>query len=755
MSKRHTFVHLVAGLALGLLGLSASTSSMADVSFGEKSVPLTNFTIENGPIRIAGISDSFDVYIPLASTAEISNTWLDLQFTHSVVLLSNRSSLRVLFNDTTLTQIQYDPAQPAAKARVRIPDELWKTGFNKLSLSVIQHYIDRCEDTTSPELWTEFDLKNSLLSYTVDPVDRELQLRDLSGIFSPGIGGLNTVLLLTSPKANLSKPSTSYLNAVLPLVSQSLALRREYSPLTVEHGRWIDREEIPESQRQSATTSYLPNALAPEGHVLIGTKAELAAILPSTLLDQINGPFLHLHRFAVSSGDNDTLRRTPGIRLIVSGVSGTDVLQASRALAEINDNLSGLQQFSVLKDDMRAAGGYFLHPDTLYTFADLGRPTITMHGPGTKRVNLNLPIRGNFYTHESATVELLLDFAYSAGMGTGSVMSVFLNEEYVQGLELKKTGGMAYRSYRINLPAHMLHPGINTLKFEFNLLAETAAGECRNIPASHLFVQMLDSSKLRLPKASAVASQPDLATFSATAFPYIANTHAVRTELVVGTENMLGDALSLAGKLAQLSRSPSEQLVVRTTIPSRLVDNTILLATPQEMPSSIFASMAESLERTQRWPHRIFNLVRNVQANPTKTPAQLMNASLIHNGGLDSLGVLISMRNPHSASPAALTVISADNHALLTQRITDLLTPQIWGQLKGDLVVWEDPEDAVIAMQVGDYYEVGEKDHWHRLILTLSNNPWYTVASLLFTILAISLLTRSYLRKREAQKLAE
>ncbi len=58
-------------------------------------------------------------------------------------------------------------------------------------------------------------------------------------------------------------------------------------------------------------------------------------------------------------------------------------------------------------------------------------------------------------------------------------------------------------------------------------------------------------------------------------------------------------------------------------------------------------------------------------------------------------------------------------------------------------------------MQVGDYYEIGEKDRWGMLILTLANNPWYTLAALLTTILCISLLTRRYLRKREAQKLAE
>lgn len=759
MHKPHHLSHYAFSCIISLLALLGPSSSLAEGNFGEKTVRLSSFTMENGPVRMTGTSENVDIYLPMASTAVVKNSWLDLKFTHSIMLLGKRSSIRVLFNETTLSQIPYDPDQPMASARLLIPDDLWRTGFNKLSLSVIQHYTDRCEDATSPELWTELDLHDSILSYTVEPVDHPLQMRDLSGLFSPGIGGLNSVLLLNSPKANLSKANSSYLNETLPLVAQSLALRRDYSPLAISHARWIANQaanNIPESTAQRATADYIPNNLFPEVHVLVGTRAELASILPKVLLDQINGPFLHLDQVNTQTGNDTLLRYSQGIRLIVSGATGAEVITAARTLAQMDAGLSATPQRKLRKENASgqpASSNAFLHPDTRYTFGELGRPTTTLHGVGTKRVTVNLPIRGNFYTHESSSIDLSLDFSYGAGMGAGSVMSALLNGEYIQGLELRNTNGMAYRGYRISLPARMLRPGNNTLEFEFSMRAETVAGECRSIPASHLLVQMLDSSSISLPQASAVAIQPNLAAFSATAFPFMADTHSVRTELAVGSEKMLGDALSLAGKLAQLYHGPAAQMLVRTTIPAQPITNTILLATPKEMPSNIFVAVSDSLDRSQHWTYQFLNMVKSAQATPT--PAQSHADTIINNGTLDKRGMLMAMRNPHSPDPAALMIISADNHSLLTQRVNDLLTPRIWGQLKGDLVLWEGPTDAVVSMQVGEFYETGENALWHRLILNLSNNPWYMLAALFITIFSISLLTRGYLRRREAQKLSE
>jgi cellulose synthase operon protein B len=590
-------------------------------------------------------------------------------------------------------------------------------------------------------------------------VERPLQLRDLSSLFSPAIGGLGSILLLNSPDADLSTPDTSYLNKALPLIAQSLALRRDYAPLTIRHDRWQTDPAHTTSGPSAHPAPYLPHPQLPEAHVLVGTRDELAAILPESMLNRINGPFLDLTRIALADNDAEGMPDW-GFRLIVSGTSGEEVTHAARVLAQIDEGISTPQQWNVLAKDRYAqrtahSQGYFLEPDTRYSFADLGQDTATMQGAGVKRVSLNLPIRGNFYTHESASVVLQLDFSYGAGMGTGSVMSVFLNGEYVHGLVLKQPNGGAFRGYRISVPARKLQPGINSLDFEFSLRAETVAGECRSIPASHLIVQMLDSSTISLPKASPVAIQPDLAAFSATAFPYIATTHEERTELAVASEEMLGNALSLAGKLAQLSRLPAEQLRVRTTIPAKPSGNTLLLATPPEMPASLFDSVAESMERGQHWAYQMLNQLRPVRIAQSRDTSRLMASRLIHGGGLDGLGMMMAMHNPHSITPATVTVIAADSHEMLTQRVTDLLTPQVWAQLRGDLVVWEGPRDAVVTMQVNEYFEMGEQDHWNTLALIFSNNPWYMLAALLLTILLIGLLSRGYLRRREAQKLAE
>ncbi|MFO7594030.1 MAG: cellulose biosynthesis cyclic di-GMP-binding regulatory protein BcsB [Pseudomonadota bacterium] len=758
MLKLDSLTRCTTGCFLGLLALFGAGSSIADDNFGEKSVRLSSFHPESGPVRMHGISEGVDIYLPLSSTAKISNASIDLQFIHSIVLLGERSSIRVLFNETTLEQIPYNPEQPMVKSKVSIPDELWRKGFNKLSISVIQHYIDRCEDSTSPELWTELDLYNSTLSYNIEPVKRELTLRDITGLFSPGIGGLNSIHLLSSPAADLSTPTSSYLNESLPLVAQSLALHRDYSPLEVKHTRWKGLDEGGETERSSAegVSAYLPDTVSSNVHVLIGTRDELTGILADDLLEQINGPYLHLDRVVTETGD----KSGRGFRLVVAGRSGSEVNHAARALAYMDDSMSALRQLELLSGKAgigRLAGdrGFFVQPETSYSIADLGVSTTTMQGAGSKKVSVELPVRGNFYTQETATFDLLLDFAYGAGMGKGSVLSIFLNGEYVHGLQLQQPGGGTFRDYRISMPARKLQPGVNTLEFNFSMRAETVAGECRSIPASHLIAQILDTSTIHFPAASPVAVQPDLSTFSATAFPYIDNTNKSPSEFVVASEQMLGEVLSLAGKLAQVSRSAAEHLYVRTTVPDKLVNNTVLLVTRDEMPVNILSKVSEKIERSERWSYRLLNKLRTAHAaSPTDSTRPALDTSAL-NESIDSKGVLMALRTPHSGKPSTLTVITADSRNLLGQRVRDLMTPQVWGQLDGDLVAWERPEDTVITMRVGDYYVVGDQDPWSLFVLIVSNNPWYLLAVLLSSFLIIGLLTLRYLRKREARRLAE
>ena len=84
-----------------------------------------------------------------------SNSYIDLSFQHSLLLLPNRSWLQILINDKVVKHIPLTKANAEA-TRMRVPLPIGELkDFNNLSFRVEQHYADRCEDPLDKSLWTQ------------------------------------------------------------------------------------------------------------------------------------------------------------------------------------------------------------------------------------------------------------------------------------------------------------------------------------------------------------------------------------------------------------------------------------------------------------------------------------------------------------------------------------------------------------------------------------------------------------------------
>lgn len=731
----------------------------------QETMRLSDFSSVTGPVKLKGVSDQFDLFIPLSKVAKIQEATLDLNMVHSTALLSQRSMVNVIFNETTLAQIPVNPKQPVAKAKVVIPAELWRSGFNKLSLTAIQHYTDRCEDSSAPELWTELDLYHSHLTYKIATPYSDLNLTDLSGLFSPGLGGAKKVQILTAPNADIEN-----LKTVLPTVAQAIALRRQYATLQVKHADWLTDWQRHLSERTQLQNSdifksahYLPKASA-YPHILVGTQSELAEILPEASLKEIKGPYLNLSK--VNPVIEKGMVVVPGgVRLIVSGKDYDEIVTAARVLAEMDDKLNPIKSVNILDrhladTSVSLSNQNYLQADTIYNFKSLGMNTTSVVGDGIKRVSLNLPIKPDFYTHENARIDFALDFGYGAGLGEGSVMNVYLNGEFIHGMAMNETNGAAFRNYRVSVPSRKLLAGTNVIDFEFSLRTPTVPGECRSISGSHLIAQILESSTVTLPKAGNATVQPNLAAFAGTAYPYISPTDVEPTHLVITSRAMIGSGLTLIAKLAQVAQVPSEQLVLTIGKPNELSGHTLILGTPNELTDDIYQVWFKALGNSYRWPYRMLNDLRNSFADGQFDMALLNHPPITRSyvtqdKGLNSLGVMVAMQNPLDEAVSTLTLMVAETPEILDQRIHSLIRPQIWGQLRGDFVVWQDIEDDVIAMQLASPYEIGDKGSIHFVSLNLSNNPWYWLFGLLILVMILAWIAKRYIDKRSQVKMAE
>jgi len=745
-------IHMAFAVMLVTYGVAAAQEASPPSLQGspQKTVKISQFSTLTGPVRLTDASSAIDLFIPVAGSVVISDTVAEFRYTHSIALQGARSYLAIRLNEATLAQIPFDPAQPVANARVRLPAELWRTGYNKLTLAVVQHYTDNCEDPEAPELWTELDLFNSTLSYTTAPISSAPTLSDLAGLFSPGLGGLDRVMLLTAP----DDTDQSLRAEALPLVAQALALRRQFAPLFVDYAPWRAREPVAEPAALPDQMRYMPPNYSPTVHVLVGTLDQLTRILPAETLKGINGPHLMIDH----AGGNP--------RLIVTGPTPVDVIEASRVLAEMDDAVNPTANVSILSRDVNdrqhaLVDRRVMQLGSIYSFAALGTATKTSFGTGSHKVPLKLPIPANFYTDESAHAELLVDFSYGAGMGPGSVLNVLLNGEYIHGLLLDNPNGAAFREYRISVPARRLLPGLNNVVFEVNLRPQAGGGDCISVKGRHLMAQILGSSTIELPSGGAVAIQPNLALFTATGFPYVAPSETAPKIIRITDSALMGSALTLIGKLAQVAQAPLRGWRIDIGSEYRGKGSAIVLGTMDTLPADLFASWSAALGRTSKWPYQALNDMRQSAASPSSgildillsgagadEKPDVLRGSVTQDGGLGAMGAIAAFRNAYDSHASTITVITATDSDLLRTRMDELVQGEIWGQIDGHLAIWNGLTGPVTSMRVAEHFEVGDKDPWLWLRLVLSHNPWYWIGAVLAAILVAVVSARILLRRR-------
>jgi len=743
---------LVHALMVILLACLAGLAALPARAAERESLRLSDFTTKSGPIRLGDVYSSTDLYIPLSALVSLHDVRVDLRFANSIALQGKRSYLLVRLNDISAAQIPLDPTQPAGSARFSLPDELWKPGFNRLSISVIQHYTDRCEDALAPELWTELDLYRSRLEFTAQPTTRPLALSDLSAAFGPGIGAIDSVTLVTAAQAQ----STPVYSQALPLVAQALALRRKFRPLHIDSLSLDGKAELP-AQPQ----------------VLIGTPEQLAGLLPADT-PRPEGPQLIISRSAAAPAAS---ARPQQLRLLVSGRTPEEVVEAARTLALMDDALNPVGSLTVQQRE-QAPGNrtplsrLVLHPDTSYEFADLGLPTHDMRGFGAHGVGLDIRLPADYYIDDSAQAELLLDLGYGAGMGPGSVMNIFLNGEFIHGRLLDESGGALFNRYRIVLPARRLHPGPNRLDFEFTLRPQAVTGECAGIDGRHLVTQLMGSSTLRLPGFGRASQQPNLNLFSRTGYPFNSQDPATIFDLYAARPDQAGAALTLLGRLTQSSGVAHDGWRLHNgTDGLKEARRGVLVGTADALPADISAGWSVAFGRLNRWPYSALNDLRSntngdasvsgylagllglhpAPAPRTPSPDSL-HGSITQVSGLGPQGGLTLQRNPLASGSSPLLIVTAENAALLGQRVDNLVDPAIWTQLDGDLMLWGEADQPVVTGRVAERFEIGDGSSWLLLRLWMSNQPWYWLALVLLGTILLVVCVLWLLRKRQARQ---
>jgi hypothetical protein len=724
---------------------------------------LTDFYGGDGTVRLQGKSASVDIPIPLSSVAEVDSALLTLEVVSSQALIRKRSQLYVRFNNATIGQIAFDPDRPSLVSEVTIPNALRRAGFNSLTLAVSQHYAEQCVDGNAPELWSEINVYNSTLKIATSINEKRFTLDALSGFFNPGIGGQRNVHLYTAREVNpLLKQKT------LPIVAQALALRNQYQPLIIQHESFDDGYVLPQTEddfwneqniaQYERTAWYLEPKEEQSVHVLVGTVEALSPVLSDEVINDIDGAFLKAQRTPAFVKDKKIIVPA-SYRLIVSGTTQNEVLEAAKALAVMDDAINPVSQVKVLSQSQMQPDtlqrNRILNPDNHYAFEDFGVTTTQFRDEGdfNKRVSFRLP--ADFYVPENASVSLLLDFGYGAGFGPGSVMNVKVNDELVHGLALNNINGQSYRDYQLRIPARFFKGGVNNLDFAVTLRPPLAGVACDDVPGSHLVFQLDNSSVIELPSAGHVAVQPDLAMLSETAYPFARFKSAPVSSIAIPSDDYLDTALTLSAKFAQAAQAPLLNVEIVSGSDISAEGSVLVLGTPDTLSSIEQEAFSTAIEATKRWSYRLQNNLYNQIRNMTDDKSfkeMRIDGNTVQESDLGEQAILTAQAHPVSSDTDTLFIMAAQTPELLQARVEDLVSLSLWGQMAGDFFAWKDALSPSLIMQVSEKYEMGEADdNWLHLRLWLSNNPWYWLIGFIILVFIVSMVIYLLLKRRNEQ----
>lgn len=737
---------------------------------------------ETGPIQIRGARDEQTLDFNLSTRVEPQTARLHLEGTNSIALMARRSQLVISLNDVVVAQVALDPAAPTLVADIDLPLELLRGGNNRLGFAAAQHYTNDCEDDGAPELWTQIDTQRSSLSLVGAASMQTPHLSDLQDLLSPAMFGGRRFTLLTGAAPGQLRPELVQIGGDL---AQALGLRLRYKPAEIAVAQAVatpraaapsqteGTRATPQALRLAGTATQGAAERQPRDLVLFGTRDDIWPFLSEDVANQITGGFLALYPLPSD-------RRV--LVTVVSGRTDVEVAQAARALAVTSVPFVDAPSQVITRIDVAPDSAPYPRNDlwegAKARFADLGFPTATLLGRRSK-MTLNLVMPPDLYAPDTAETELLLDFAYGAGLRSDSSVNVVLNGQFQQAISLNNQDGAVLRGYRIRIPLSKFRPGPNSVRFDVSLIPQ-GSGACMLRSTDNLVFTFHGTSSIELPAAEHMASQPDLHLFATTGFPYTGSAvpgsdpgdnWGNAMALASSDPSTLAAGFTVLSRLAQVSGRmlPDLQVIVGPPPSNRHIllvgavrdiDPALLASLPVGLaPGTSFpyASATTTVETAQPWSSRVVSLF-GLAAFAERSASQAANqasaiqgrpgVSRIHGiGDTGRNGVLMATRSSLTQD-RTLTVLTTSTREALLTATEGLVQPTIWYQLANDVTLWKPQSDVVQTQRVSPVWHLGKPSTYYAIRYYVGEYPVTWVASVIVSALAFALAIRMVLVRR-------
>lgn len=673
---------------------------------------------EDETAELHGSKASLVINFPLPAQREVREVHLLLQGSSSNALIAP-SQLLVTINKHVAGQIKLVGAQTQWQADIVLPVSALHHGYNVIRLDVAQHYAAGCESPLATQLWTQIDLKKSILNISSSERALHPQLDTLSQVFDKTTWERRpTVHLLT-----MQEPQDAQLQA-MALVAQGTALRYEYVPIKVFASRY---------QTLWPATGNV---------ILLGTRAELAPWLEGLNVPKGNQPIL-----AVRPLPSDEKRA-----LVLFAADDADgLIHLAQAYAMTDLPLPNLSWVGLDKLIMPAVGQLPSPPamqanaQAVVPLQYLGYKTHTFTGFDTAGKTLSF-----WNDRWQGRVQMRLHLAYAAGMSTQSSMNVLVNGAMVGSIPLNDDSVGQYDDYAVSVPATAMKMGWNKLELQPVLIPQALGGECAPFFLGNLAVTVYDDSILERLGGSSL-HQPDLGLLAYTGQTelQLATDKRLALQLLDKDPDTLSSALTLLSKLAQVQKRPLWLAWVGSGEVPANTGSRMVFGKLSELPENIRGELGAQYEVDMPLAAAATDNSWYAWLPPSLRDFFALQPALPQRAQAD-VGLMADLSQQVFAwagerDGMSWTVFGAQTPAMLARGMDTLTDYSHWGQLKGRLAFWH-PDDITVHSIPAEVTPISAFGLRGGLGIFASQHPWLALLAVLLLVAIFVLLAPRLLR---------
>lgn len=669
-------------------------------------------------LQLKCLTDEKSVMLPVSERWNVKKATLNVHYISSITMLAEHSQLTIKINDFSIGQVKLNPLAPDATISLDIPVRYLRAGYNKLSFAVTQHfYLQGCENTCAPELWTDINIHDSTLHVEYESNPIPLAVSSIAKfIFDPKIYPEGRVNIITENRTedNLT---------LAAIVASGVARRFDYRKVLFEFSHQIKPEM---DNIVIGTTDFMQKFLQPH-KLSTNNQSGSLKIFPLPLADGVD----NTHAL-----------------IAISGATADHIKLAALTFSNISISYPGEQELSVFEfkapELVPYSGRDVITANKSYDFKTLNFPTTTFKGlnPISKEINFRLPV--DISLMQNQTAKLLLNLSYGAGMRESTALNILVNGIIVRAIGLNNKSGDYLQDYRIDLPVYIFKPGTNTITFSSELHPELK--ECDYAAVSNLFISIYENSTITFPDMPHFVELPKLELLMLNGFPFTRwpDGYESMIYLTDPSSDSISAALNLIGLMTQKNGFPMLSIKIGLQIPETWQGDLIIIGDPAKLPEELKKQSPLYAENnTSLMPYPV------IRAWENETSAFSLSRQTGSIGNIN--GMIMQFESPYQKGRTVM-MLQAQSSGTAHNLSKVLLDPEVQAQVSGGLVLVEMDQikPRVTSLEIGKKYLSGKQGKISPVDSFLYQYPYTYHALIGFLLLSLSAIIFNILKRKRA-----